>query len=85
MLNYLPVVGFASGGTTEIVLDKETGLLSELGDVEQLSENIGVLLSNEEYRTELGEKGRQRANELFTEEAYGQNIIALYADVLNKK
>lgn len=84
MLNSLPVVGFASGGTTEIVLEKETGLLSELGDVEQLSENIGVLLSNEEYRTELGEKGRQRANELFTEEAYGKNIIALYADVLNK-
>lgn len=85
MLNSLPVVGFASGGTTEIVLDKETGLLSELGDIEQLSKNVQILLLNEKYRTELGEKGRKRANELFTEEAYGQNIIALYADVLNKK
>ena len=82
MLNGLPVVGVATGGTTEIVIEKHTGLLSECGNIGQLASNIELLILNEDYRKELGHNGKLRANDFFTEEAYGKNIMSLYSEVL---
>ena len=77
MLNALPVVGIATGGTAELVVEKQTGLLSEYGNIGQLASNIELLILNENYRKELGKNGKRRANDFFTEEAYGKNIMSL--------
>jgi glycosyltransferase involved in cell wall biosynthesis len=60
------VVGADSGGTPEIVVDQETGLLAPTGQVEPLAEMIITLLRDPERRRVMGEKGRQRVLEKFT-------------------
>jgi glycosyltransferase involved in cell wall biosynthesis len=61
MVARLPAVACRSGGVPEIVVDRETGLLSELGDVEGLAGNLLSLLGDGELRRRMGEAGRERA------------------------
>lgn len=57
----LPVVALRSGGVPEIVLDGECGLLSEVGDVTALSDNMTTLLLDPGKRQQMQEAGRRRA------------------------
>jgi glycosyltransferase involved in cell wall biosynthesis len=57
----LSVVALRSGGVPEIVLDGECGLLSEVGDVTALSDNMTTLLLDPGKRQQMQEAGRRRA------------------------
>jgi glycogen(starch) synthase len=61
----LPIVAARAGGLSEIVLDGETGLLVDVGDVDGLAEAIAYLLDRPEVAIEFGHAARQRAEELF--------------------
>jgi len=65
MVAGLPVAACRSGGVPEIVLDQETGLLSELGDASNLASNLLRLLRDRELAMEMGAAGRQRALTIF--------------------
>jgi glycosyltransferase involved in cell wall biosynthesis len=54
-----PVLAARSGGLAEIVVDQETGLLHEPGNVEQLAEQVVTLENDPEYRRRLGRRGRE--------------------------
>ena len=56
----LPVVSTLHAGIPEAILDGETGLLSEEGDVEQIAANLLLLSRNEALRQQMGEAGRAR-------------------------
>ena len=56
-----PVVGYRSGGASEAVIDGETGLLAEEGDVTGLTNAFARLISDSELRDRLGRKGREHA------------------------
>lgn len=85
MLSGLPVIGIASGGTLEIVVDNITGLLSDWDDINRLALNMERLIKDIDLRVQLGQQGKIRATKLFTEKAYGQNIIALYKEILEQE
>jgi glycosyltransferase involved in cell wall biosynthesis len=53
-----PVVASKVGGLKDLVKDKETGLLFESGNVEQLSKSIFNLLNNNNVAKEMGLKGK---------------------------
>lgn len=57
----LPTVACISGGIPEMVIDGETGLLSELGDADSLATNILRLLQELRLAKKLGDAGKKRA------------------------
>jgi len=61
-----PVVAYRDGGVVEMVVEGETGLLCQPGDVEGLTRAILELAGDEDLRHRLGEAGRKRAGELFS-------------------
>jgi len=61
-----PVIGYRGGGVPEMVVDGETGLLLDSGDVDGLAAAMVSLARDPSLRARLGEAGRDRAVRLFT-------------------
>ncbi len=74
------VIAYRSRGITEYVVDGETGILVEPGDISGLRDAISHLLANPTEAKRLGANARQRILENFRLETYVQNI----ADVLQR-
>lgn len=74
----LPVVALDDGGTPEVVVDGETGLLSALGDLDGLIANLSKVLLDPDFRTTLGRAGRRHVLDHFTTERFGHDVAALY-------
>ena len=73
-----PVIASAVGGLPEIVVDGETGLVVPPGDAEALADAMVVLSSDLPRSAAMGEAGRRRAIESFTEDRSTSGIEALY-------
>ena len=73
-----PVIASAVGGLPEIVADGETGLVVPPGDAEELAEAMVALASDLPRAAAMGEAGRLRALEAFTQERSTAAIEALY-------
>ena len=61
-----PSIGTWSGGIPEAVLDKQTGLLVEEGNVIALKDALRTILLNKELARKMGEKSRHRVLKEFT-------------------
>lgn len=75
-----PVVALDQGGPAEIVIDGVTGLLVEPDDAGSLRRSFDGLLSSPQLRSEMGEKGRARAETAFSVETGA----ALFVDLLRE-
>ncbi len=78
----LPVVSTRAGGTPEVVVDGETGLLAEPGDARGLAESMLRLADDPALRRRMGDAGRQRALAEFTEERMLERTLAVFEEVL---
>lgn len=72
-----PVVASNVGGIPYIVEDGKTGLLFELGNVEDLTEKVITLLKDKELRDKMGNAGRERAKE-FTWDKVAERTFQIY-------
>jgi glycosyltransferase involved in cell wall biosynthesis len=79
----LPVVSTRYVAIPETVLDGETGLLTETGDVGALASAIRRLSVDEQLRARLGRAGRQRYLEHYTLVRWGERMGELFHDVLS--
>lgn len=61
----IPVIGTTAGGIPEVVIHGETGFLSEIGDVESMSNDALKLLQNPELYAQFSEQARARAQSAF--------------------
>jgi len=61
----VPVVAFDVSGTSEAIIDGETGLLSPDGDVDHLAKRLSTLINDEELRKKLGRNAKRFAKEHF--------------------
>jgi len=77
MASGLPVVGTRVGAVPELVIDGETGLLTEPGDVAALASALQNLADDPAGRRHMGAAGRMRATERFDEEVNGPMLINL--------
>jgi glycosyltransferase involved in cell wall biosynthesis len=77
-----PVVATAGGGVLEIVLDRVTGLLVGMGDVDEMSAAICRLLEDPEAAKRMGERGRARVLEHFNIKETVAKIEGVYDEVL---
>ncbi len=61
-----PIVAFDIHSSAEIVLNGQTGYLVERSNIEELTARVDQLMSDHALREEMGRKGRERVEEVFT-------------------
>ncbi len=83
MMSGLPVVATDVGGVSEAVVHGETGFLVPMGDPDALALALDRLLADPALRRRMGEAGRRRALEHFTEERMLAETAALYERALS--
>jgi glycosyltransferase involved in cell wall biosynthesis len=77
-----PVAAFRSGGTAEMVVDGQTGLLADGGDVAGLGRAIGRLASDADLRAKMGAAGSSRVRESFSIATHVQRMEAVLRKVV---
>lgn len=78
MFSSKPAIATNVSGTPEAVVDGETGILIPPKDSKLLAEAIIELLDSPEKRKRMGEKGRQRALDLFSIETMVKKYEEFY-------
>jgi glycosyltransferase involved in cell wall biosynthesis len=76
-----PVIGTAVGGTPELIIDGETGLLVPRHDPAALAVALERLLDDPALAARLGAAARQRVETRFAPDASVDRLVALYAAV----
>ena len=85
MFAKIPVIGSNAGGTPEIIVDKQTGLLYSPHDAEQLAELILWCTDHPAEVAEMVEKGYQRAKDHFAIEAAVRKIYSVISEVIEEE
>lgn len=75
-----PVIASRGGGTAELVVDDETGILIDPYDSASLAKNILYIINNPDKANEMGENGRKRIINEFSLE----KMITNYANLFNQ-
>jgi len=70
----IPVIGSISGGIKEAVIDGQTGILVNPGNVEAIAGAVISLLENSDLRKKMGKNGLKLIKENFTWEKIGDNL-----------
>jgi glycosyltransferase involved in cell wall biosynthesis len=75
-----PVVASDSPGITDIVKDKETGLLFAYGDAEDLKNKLGLLSNNVELYRKLAGAGNEIVRENFSASRMADAYVNIYQE-----
>lgn len=75
MASKLPCIGTTCDAMPEIIEHGKTGFVVPPGDENALAEAILRLLGSRELIAEMGERGRERVNKLFTWEQTAEKIV----------
>ena len=78
-----PVVASRVSSLKDLVKNGETGLLFELGDIEQLAEGILSLIRDESMARETGLKGKKFVIENFTITDVATKLEKVYKEVVD--
>ncbi|MBI5189863.1 MAG: glycosyltransferase [Nitrospirae bacterium] len=78
----LPVVASDAGGAREAVVEGVTGYIVPCDDYRALADRLMRLAANPELRSGMGERGRQRAMEMFDVAVKTREIEAIYEGLL---
>ncbi|WP_417518016.1 glycosyltransferase [Marinobacter sp.] len=79
----LPTVATRAGGTPEIVVQNETGLLTPVGDANEFANAIKSMIADEALRTRLGVESRQVFERRFSAVSMATAYCQLYAGKSN--
>lgn len=85
MIMNVPVAATRVGGVPELVIDKETGLLSEPGEPLQLAENISWLLDHPVEAKRMSTHAYARVVPAFSGQRMVERIEAFYEHLLGEK
>jgi glycosyltransferase involved in cell wall biosynthesis len=78
----VPVVGFNVGGIPDMIRHKETGLLAESNNVQDLCDKILWMINNPEERYKMGINGKQLVEKKFTVEAQASEYFKTYKAII---
>lgn len=73
-----PVVATAVGGTPELVVEGETGLLVPADDADALAQALGRVLADRPLADRLGQAARRRVDAEFSLTAMTERILRMY-------
>lgn len=85
MAGGLPVVATRAGGVPDLVVDGETGVLVEPGNVPALREALQALARNGEERRRMGRAARIRYLERFTDDRLAERLVSAFRDVAERE
>lgn len=77
-----PVVGTNGGGTSELIVDGETGYLVNHKDVLALARRIEYLIRNRKARLEMGAKAGKRIRDCFGMDQMEQRFVGVYESLM---
>ena len=78
----VPVIASRVGGIPEVVTDGETGFLSEVGDVDKMSDDAARLLGDKEFRRQMGQRARKSAIDRYRTDVVIPQYIDFYEKVI---
>jgi len=78
----VPVIATRIGGIPEVVTDGESGFLSDVGDVEKMSQDTLRLLRDENLRRSFGERARELAVQRYSTAKIIPQYIAFYEKII---
>jgi len=78
----LPVVTMDSGGIIHVVEDQKTGIVTELGNIQETAEAILKLLRDPAKRQRMGVAGYQRVQKDFSLEIMIERLEKLYLSIV---
>ncbi len=82
MASYTPVVASDVGGLQFTVVNEQTGLLAAPQDASAFSTAIDRILSNPQWRDQLGLAGRKRVEDKFSWDGVAHQLGELYTELL---
>ena len=85
MLTGRPVVAARSGAAPELVRDGFNGLLYEPGDHADLADKVQYLVDHPSAAHSMGENGKAWAQETFSRERYGAQLLDLLSSVVSNR
>lgn len=80
----VPVIASRVGGIPEVINEGESGFLSEIGNVEKMTEDSITLLQNEEMRRIFGQRGRELALSRYDTSKIIPQYIAFYEKIVER-
>ncbi len=80
-----PVIATNGGGTSELVINDNTGYLVQQQNVIQLVEKIEYLLENPKIALEMGKRGKARIKKYFSMDTMIEKTIGLYKESIKNK
>jgi glycosyltransferase involved in cell wall biosynthesis len=83
--NGVPVVATSVGGITEIVKDKETGILVEPSNVDDLYRGIKLLLEDVSLREEIVNNAKREIKERFSLERMISKVMQVYGEAIRQR
>ena len=81
----VPIAASNIRGCREVIVDGESGILFPLKDVDALTETVRLLLGDGDMRRRLGEAGRRRVLEHYTECGTAERLIGFYNGILKQR
>jgi glycosyltransferase involved in cell wall biosynthesis len=80
-----PILACRAGGAPESVADRETGLLVPARDSKAIAAALCELLGNREHANKLGERGYERALDVFGWPRFVRTLEGVYERVLDER
>ena len=80
-----PVVASNVGGIPDLVKHQSNGLLVKPGNVEELTNALEQILSDDVLSRKMGKEGRKRIQEQFSSDIMVQSIEKVYQELLTRK
>jgi glycosyltransferase involved in cell wall biosynthesis len=77
-----PVVAFDIGGVNETVQNKETGLLVNQGNADELADALLKLITDKPLREKMGSNGRMFVSENYTWDICSKKMLKVYLEAL---
>ena len=85
MMGQIPVIGSNSGGTKELIKDKENGLLFNPDDIEDLKEKIKYFYKNRKEIKRMGENAYKDSKDYYLINRCAEEIYELYEKILKNE
>lgn len=77
-----PVIGANIGGIPELVKDNESGMLYTFDNIEDLTEKMKKLFSDNKLAEKYGNNAKKQANEYYDKKIYYNKILEIYKAIL---
>ncbi len=79
----LPIVATRHAGIRDLVIEEETGLLVDEGDIQSMADHMIRLVRDPEFAAKLGQAGRRRVEQTYSLEATNNQLWQIIRSVLN--